>query len=325
MRVIEMTGTGGADVLTLGTRDVPSPQAHEIIIKSAFVGVNRPDVLQRMGLYRAPKDASDLLGLEASGEVVAIGAAVTRWAVGDQVCALLPGGGYAEYVATPAAHALPVPKGVSLAEAAALPETIFTVWSNVFDRAGLRAGETFLVHGGSSGIGSTAIQMARLRGARVFATAGSDEKCAFCTQLGAQAINYSQDDFVDVLRAAGRANVILDMVGGAYIPRNIKSLADDGRLVNIAFLGGAKAEVNFAEVMLRRLTLTGSTLRPQSDAAKAAYARAIEDEIWPLVASGRLRAMIDREFALEDAADAHRYMESNAHMGKIVLRVTPSG
>lgn len=322
MRVIEMTGTGGADVLSLATREIPSPKAHEIVIKTAYAGVNRPDVLQRMGLYRAPADASDLLGLEASGEVVSVGAGVTRWSVGDRVCALLPGGGYAEYVATPAAHALPVPEGLSMAEAAALPETVFTVWSNVFDRAGLQAGETFLVHGGSSGIGSTAIQMARLRGARVFATAGSDEKCAFCSDLGAEAINYRTDDFVARLRDAGRANVILDMVGGEYIPRNIKALADEGRLVNIAFLGGAKAEVNFAEVMLRRLTLTGSTLRPQSDAMKARYAQDIEREVWPLVASGRLRAVIDREFPLTEAAEAHRYMESNAHMGKIVLKVS---
>lgn len=322
MRVIEMTATGGPEVLALAERDIPTPAAHEIVIKVAYAGVNRPDVLQRMGLYRAPADASDLLGLEASGEVVAIGAGVTRWAIGDQVCALLPGGGYAEYVATPAAHALPVPEGVSLAEAAALPETVFTVWSNVFERAGLQAGETFLVHGGSSGIGSTAIQMAQLRGARVFATAGSAEKCAFCEGLGATAINYREADFVSVLKSAGRANVILDMVGGAYIPRNIKALADEGRLVNIAFLGGSKAEVNFAEVMLRRLTLTGSTLRPQSDAQKAAYAATIEAEIWPLVASGRLKAMIDREFTLDEAAEAHRYMESGAHMGKIILKVS---
>jgi NADPH2:quinone reductase len=242
--------------------------------------------------------------------------------MGDPVCALLPGGGYAEYAVTPAAHALPVPAGMALRAAACLPETFFTVWSNVFGRAGLRAGERFLVHGGSSGIGTTAIQLASARGARVFATAGSAEKCAVCERLGAErAVNYREEDFVEVLRAEGGANVILDMVGGDYIPRNVKALADEGRLVQIAFLQGPKAELNFAQVMMRRLTITGSTLRPQSDLAKARIAEALRAEVWPLLDAGRIAPVVDSAFPLDSASAAHARMESSAHIGKIVLEV----
>ncbi|MCA0044369.1 NAD(P)H-quinone oxidoreductase [Celeribacter litoreus] len=322
MRAIEISTPGGPEVLKPCTRPVPQPKADEIVIKVAYAGVNRPDALQRAGLYNPPPDASDLPGLEASGEVVAVGAAVSDWVVGDEVCALLPGGGYAEYVATPAAHALPIPMGLSLKEAACLPETFFTVWTNVFDRGGLEAGERFLVHGGSSGIGTTAIQLARSFGARVFATAGSAEKCDACLKLGAErAINYREEDFVEVLKGEGGANLILDMVGGDYIPRNIRALAMEGRLVNIAFLQGSKAELNFAQIMMRRLTVTGSTLRPQSDASKAKIAEALLARVWPLIESGQVGPIMDSEFALEDAAKAHAYLETNAHIGKIVLKV----
>jgi len=322
MRAIEISAPGGPEVLKPVARPVPVPRAGEIVIRVAYAGVNRPDALQRAGAYAPPPGASDLPGLEAAGHVAAVGAGVTRWAEGEAVCALLPGGGYAEYVATPAAHALPVPAGMGLREAACLPETFFTVWSNVFVRGGLQAGERFLVHGGSSGIGTTAIQLAAARGARVFATAGSAEKCAACLRLGAEeAINYRDADFVEVLKAQGGADLILDMVGGSYLPRNVKALANDGRLVQIAFLTGPKVELNFSEVMVRRLTITGSTLRPQSDAAKTRIAAALEAEVWPLLASGRVAPVMDREFAFEDAAAAHARMESSAHIGKIVLRV----
>ncbi|WP_370224917.1 NAD(P)H-quinone oxidoreductase [Pararhodobacter marinus] len=322
MRVIEISEPGGPQVLVPAERAVPVAGAGEIIIRVAYAGVNRPDALQRAGAYAPPPDASDLPGLECSGTVVETGPGVTRWSVGDKVCALLPGGGYGEYVMTPAAHALPVPEGMDMRSAACLPETFFTVFSNVFMRGGLKAGERFLVHGGSSGIGTTAIQLAAARGARVFATAGSDEKCAACTDLGAErAINYRNEDFVEILKAEGGANLILDMVGGDYIPRNVNALANDGRLVQIAFLSGPKAELNFAQVMARRLTITGSTLRPQSRAAKAAIAEALEAEIWPLLASGRVAPVIDSEYPLEDAAKAHARMETSEHVGKIVLKI----
>jgi NADPH:quinone reductase len=321
MRAVEITAPGGPDVLKPVMRPVPVPGHGQILIRIAWAGVNRPDVAQRAGTYAPPANASDLPGLEASGEVVAVGAGVTRWSAGDFVTALLPGGGYADYALTHASHALPVPAGMGLKEAACLPETFFTVWGNVFVRGGLRAGERFLVHGGTSGIGTTAIQLAHAFGARVFATAGSDEKCALCLRLGAEmAINYRNADFVDVLKAQGGANLILDMVGGSYVQRNIKALADEGRLVQIAFLQGAKAEVNFAEMMMRRLTLTGSTLRPQSDLAKAALAVALEAQVWPLLASGRVAPVMDSSFALDQAADAHRRIEAD-HEGKIVLEV----
>lgn len=321
MDVIAIAQPGGPGVLDLRRRPVPAPGRGQILIRVAYAGVNRPDVLQRMGAYAPPPDASDLPGLECAGHVAAIGPGVTRWAVGDQVCALLPGGGYAEYAVTAADHALPVPRGVSLAEAACLPETCFTVWSNVVMRGGLRAGERFLVHGGSSGIGTTAIQIATALGARVWATAGTDEKCAACTSLGATAINYRNEDFVQTLQAAGGADLILNMVGGDYIARNIKAMADDGRLVFIAFLGGPKAAINFAPVMTRRLTITGSTLRPQSELAKTRIAAELQTHVWPMIESGRLRPVMDREFPLAAAEDAHRRMEDGGHIGKIVLRV----
>lgn len=322
MRAIEITAPGGPDVLKICERPRPVPGHGEVLIKTAYAGVNRPDALQRAGSYAPPKGASDLPGLEASGTVAAIGPGVTDWTVGDQVCALLPGGGYADYVTTPAAHCLPVPEGLSLKQAACLPETFFTVWSNVFMRAGLRAGERFLVHGGTSGIGTTAIQLAQAFGARVFTTAGSEDKCAACRALGAEvAINYKTTDFVDAVRAAGGADVILDMVGGDYIARNLRCLNADGRLVQIAFLSGPKAEINFAPMMMKRQTITGSTLRPQSDEAKAAIARALRDQVWPLVGAGRIAPVMDQTFALDQAAQAHTRLESSQHIGKIVLEV----
>ncbi len=322
MRVVEITKAGAPDVLQLAERDVPKPAHGEILIKVAYAGVNRPDALQRAGAYAPPKGASDLPGLEASGEVAAVGAGVTEWKVGDKVCALLPGGGYAEYVTTPAAHALPVPEGLSLKQAACLPETFFTVWTNVFMRGGLQAGERFLVHGGSSGIGTTAIQLANAFGARVFTTVGNAAKAEACTALGAERVmNYREEDFVEVLQAEGGANLILDMVGGDYIPRNIRALADDGRMVHIAFLTGPKAELNFAQIMARRLTVTGSTLRPQSDLAKARIAAELREKVWPLLAAGTVAPVMDQEFPLAAAAAAHTRMEGSTHIGKIVLKV----
>lgn len=322
MRAVEITKPGGPDVLQLTERPVPEPAAGQVVLKVAYAGVNRPDALQRAGAYDPPPGASDLPGLEASGEVVALGAGVEGVAIGDQVCALLPGGGYAEYVATPAAHCLPVPEGMGLKEAACLPETFFTVWSNVFTRGGLKAGERFLVHGGSSGIGTTAIQLANAFGARVFATAGSAEKCAACEKLGAEkAINYRDEDFVSTMRAEGGANLILDMVGGDYIPRNVKALTEDGRLVQIAFLQGTKVELNFAMMMVKRLTLTGSTLRPQSDLAKAKIAQDLREAVWPLLDAGKIAPVMDNEFDMAEAAAAHARMESSGHIGKIVLKV----
>lgn len=321
MRAIEISEPGGPEVLRLAERPTPEPGRGEVVIQVAYAGVNRPDALQRAGSYAPPPGASDLPGLEAAGHVTAIGAGVTEWREGDAVCALLPGGGYAEYVRTAAAHCLPVPKAMTLDKAACLPETFFTVWTNVFMRGGLKADESFLVHGGTSGIGTTAIQLARIFGARVFATAGSDAKCQVCRDLGAErAINYRDEDFVAVMREAGRADLILDMVGGPYIPRNIKALKDDGRLVFIAFLGGAKAEINFAEVMMRRLWITGSTLRPQSDTAKAEIASALRQQVWPLIEAGQVGPVMEAEFSLDDAAAAHRALEAD-HVGKIVLKV----
>ncbi len=322
MRAVEITEPGGPGVLQLVDRPVPTPEYGQVVLKVAYAGVNRPDALQRAGAYNPPPGASDLPGLEASGEVVSLGDGVNNLSVGDKVCALLPGGGYAEFVATPAAHCLPVPAGLDMKQAACLPETCFTVFSNVFTRGGLSAGERFLVHGGSSGIGTTAIQLANAFGARVFTTAGSDDKCNACLNLGAErAINYKNEDFVEVLRGEGGANLILDMVGGDYIPRNIRALADDGRLVQIAFLQGPKVELNFAQLMTRRLTITGSTLRPQSDLAKAKIAQDLREAVWPLINSGRFAPVMDSEFELAEAAAAHTRMESSGHIGKIVLRV----
>ena len=322
MRAVEIIKAGGPEVLQLTQRPVPVAAHGQVVLKVAYAGVNRPDALQRAGLYAPPATASDLPGLEASGTVVAAGDGVAGLSVGDQVCALLPGGGYAEYVATPAAHCLPVPKGLSLKEAACLPETFFTVWSNVFTRGGLKAGERFLIHGGSSGIGTTAIQLANVFGARVFVTAGSDDKCAACIALGAEkAINYKDEDFVAVMKGEGGADLILDMVGGDYIPRNIKTLANDGRLVQIAFLQGAVTELNFAVMMMKRLTITGSTLRPQSDLAKAQIAQELRDQVWPLIEAGKVAPVMDSTFELANAADAHTRMESSGHIGKIVMTV----
>ena len=322
MRAIEISKPGGPEVLVPCTRPRPSPTRGEVLIRVAYAGVNRPDALQRAGAYDPPAGASDLPGLEASGEIVEVGANAGGWQVGDKVCALLPGGGYAEYVTTPAAHCLPVPEGLSMAEAAALPETFYTVWSNVFMRGRLQGGEKFLVHGGSSGIGTTAIQLARAFGARVFTTAGTDDKCAACVDLGAErAINYKSEDFVEALKGEGGMDLILDMVGGGYIPRNIKALGEDGRLVHIAFLNGPKAEVNFALIMVKRLTITGSTLRPQSDHAKGVIAEQLRDHVWPKIGKGRVMPVMDSTFPMDRAADAHMRMESSEHIGKIMLEI----
>jgi len=322
MRVMEISRPGGPEVLIPATRPIPVPGHGQVLLRLGWAGVNRPDVLQRTGAYAPPPGASDLPGLEGAGHVAAIGPGVTGLAVGDAVCALLPGGGYAQYALTAAAHCLPIPSGLTLMQAACLPETFFTVWSNVFQRGGLQGGERFLVHGGASGIGTTAIQLGHAFGARVFATAGDDARCAACVALGAEgAINHRTEDFVAVLQAAGGANLILDMVGGPYVARNIAALADEGRLVQIAFLQGPKVDLNLAPVMMRRLTLTGSTLRPQSDLAKARIADALRAQVWPLLDAGRIAPVIDSEFPLDQAAAAHARMESGAHIGKIVLRI----
>ena len=322
MRAIEIVEPGGPDVLRPVVMSIPKPNRNEVLIKIAFAGVNRPDVLQRAGSYMPPPGASDLPGLEASGTIFAIGQNVTNWAIGDEVCALLPGGGYAEYAVTQASHCLPVPKGMGLEQAAALPETFFTVWSNVFQRGKLKPHEKFLVHGGSSGIGTTAIQLANVFGSEVYATAGTEAKCLVCEELGAKrAINYKKEDFLDVMKSLGGVNLILDMVGGVYIEKNIKALVDDGRLVQIAFLQGAKVELNFAQIMTRRLTITGSTLRPQSDLSKAQIASELFRNVWPLLSNGRLKPVINSVFELEDVTSAHLLMESSQHIGKILLKV----
>lgn len=316
---------GTADQLRLETRTLPTPTPTQVLIRVRAAGINRPDVLQRKGLYLAPSDASDLLGLEVAGEVVQIGAQAGRWQIGDAVCALVHGGGYAEYCVAEAEQCLPIPASFSWVEAAALPETFFTVWSNVFQRGALQAGESLLVHGGAGGIGTTAVMLAHALGHRVFATAGSAEKCQLCMQLGASvAINYREEDFVTQVREVTRGrgvDVILDIMGGDYTPRNLKALADDGRLVLIAFLGGAKSAINVADVLLRRLTITGSTLRPRSPAIKAHIARELEAQVWPLFARGAIRPLIHTTFPLAQACAAHQLMESGEHAGKIVLQV----
>ena len=322
MKVIEIVEPGGPSVLKSSVRNIPKPKRNEVLIKISYAGINRPDVLQRSGSYLPPPGASDLPGLEASGIIFAIGENVTNWEVGDEVCALLPGGGYAEYAVTQASHCLPVPTGMSLKQAAALPETLFTVWSNVFQRGRLKPNEKFLVHGGSSGIGTMAIQLANLFGSEVYATAGSDAKCSACEELGAiRAINYNKEDFLEVIKSIGGVHLILDMVGGAYIEKNIKALVDDGRLVQIAFLKGAKVELNFAQIMTRRLTVTGSTLRPQSDLSKSQIASELLEKIWPLLSTGRINPVINSVFDLNDVSSAHLLMESSKHIGKIVLKV----
>ena len=322
MKVIEIVEPGGPSVLKSSVRSIPKPKRNEVLIKISYAGINRPDVLQRSGSYLPPPGASDLPGLEASGIIFAIGKNVTNWEVGDEVCALLPGGGYAEYAVTQASHCLPVPIGMSLKQAAALPETLFTVWSNVFQRGGLKPNEKFLVHGGSSGIGTMAIQLANLFGSEVYATAGSEAKCSACEELGAiRAIDYNKEDFLEVIKSIGGVHLILDMVGGAYIEKNIKALVDDGRLVQIAFLNGAKVELNFAQIMTRRLTVTGSTLRPQSDLSKSQIALELLEKIWPLLSTGRINPVINSVFDLNDVSSAHLLMESSKHIGKIVLKV----
>jgi len=325
MTAIGFDTPGGPDVLKPQQRPVPQPGPGQVLVHVAVAGVNRPDVLQRMGGYAPPPGASDIPGLEIAGRIVALGEGVSRYEVGDQVCALVAGGGYAEYVVVHEDNALPIPSGLSLEQAGALPETYFTVWTNVFQRGGLKKGESFMVHGGTSGIGTTAIQLAKAFGATVLATAGSDDKCAACRDLGADhAINYRSEDFVTAAKAAtgGRGvNLILDMVGGDYINRNYDAAAESGRIVQIAFLNGPKAEVNFSRLMMKRLTHTGSTLRPRTIAEKAAIARELEEKVWPLLTEGRCKPVIHARFPLAQAAEAHRLMESNAHIGKIVLVV----
>lgn len=325
MLVIEISAPGGPEVLVPVERPRAPIGPDDVLIKVAAAGVNRPDVLQRQGRYPPPPGASDIPGLEVAGTIEQVGDNVKSWRVGDQVCALVSGGGYAEYCAAPAPQCLPIPGGMNLIQAAAVPETTFTVWTNVFDRGRLQRGESILIHGGSSGIGTTAIQLARAFGARVFATAGSPEKCAACEQLGAErAINYRDTDFVAATRELTRAkgvDVILDIVGGEYLQRNLDSLALEGRLIHIGQLGGAKAQINLTPVLRNRLTITGSTLRARSVPEKAAIAKAVHEHVWPLFESGAVRVPIHQTFPLREAAEAHRLMESSSHTGKLVLRV----
>lgn len=325
MTCIEITAPGAPEVLKPATRPTPQPGPGEILIKVAAAGVNRPDVLQRYGKYPPPPGASDLPGLEVAGRVAALGAGVTGFTVGDKVCALISGGGYAEYCLAPAPQCLPVPGRLSMVEAAAVPETFFTVWTNVFERGRLKAGETFLVHGGASGIGTTAIQLAKAFGARVLATAGTPEKCAACQALGAErAINYKTEDFVAVakdLTGGKGVDLTLDMVGGDYVGKNIEMARVEGRIVQIAFLRSPKTEVNLAPLMMKRLTLTGSTLRARSVEEKGAVAAAVRQNVWPLLESGQVKPVIHATFPLADAAGAHRLMEADTHIGKIVLTV----
>ena len=322
MQAVETSGPGGPEVLRIATRPVPQPAAGEVLIRVAAAGVNGPDMMQRKGLYPPPAGATDLLGLEVSGEVVAAGAAVTRWKIGDQIAALTNGGGYAEYVAVDAQHCLPLPGGVSLVDAGGLPETYFTVWSNVFIGARLAAGETFLVHGGAGGIGATCIQLGKAFGAKVIATDSPAERCKFCSDLGAdRVVDFRVEDFVEVVRQAGGANVILDIVGGPNIEKNIKAASPDARLIQLAFAQGSKVEINLMPVMLKRLTYTGSTLRTRPPAFKARVARELEEKVWPLIASGKIKPVTHATFPLADAGKAHALMESSAHIGKIVLKV----
>ena len=327
MTAIAITEPGGPDVLKPQERPVPIPGAGDLVIRVAAAGVNRPDVMQRSGSYPPPPGASDLPGLEVSGEIVALGEGATRFALGDRVCALTPGGGYAEYVATHEATTLPVPDGVSMVEAAAIPETFFTVWANVFGHGRLQRGETLLVHGGSSGIGTTAIMLGKAFGATVLVTVGSEEKAEACRKLGAdEAINYKAVDFVQAVKAAtsGRgADVILDMVGGPYVSRNYHAAAERGRIVQIAFQQGARTEVDLTPLLMKRLVHTGSTLRPRTVAEKGAIARDLEAQVWPLLAAGTVRPVIYRSLPLREAAEAHRILEGGAHAGKVVLTVGP--
>jgi len=328
MRYVEAREPGPPEVLKLAKTDVPKPRADEVLIEVAYAGVNRPDCLQRAGGYPPPSDASPIIGLEVAGKIVALGESVRDWRMGDIVCALTPGGGYAEYCTTPAAFCLPLPRGLSALEAAGLPENYFTVWNNVFDRAHLRAGETILIHGGSGGIGLAAIQLAKAFGANVITTVGSAEKAAFCRDIGADhVVNYREQDFVaQVATITGKrgVDVVLDMVGGDYFERNLRCLALEGRLVIIAFLQGSRVTIDFRHVMLRRLTITGSTLRASPTPRKAEIARSLRDKVWPLFETGKLKPVIHRVFPLAEAAAAHALMESSAHIGKIMLEVAPA-
>ena len=323
MRAVEITEPGGPEVLAIGERPVPEPGQGEVLIKVAAAGINRPDVMQRTGLYPPPPGASDIPGLEIAGTVTTLGPDASGVQEGDRVCALVTGGGYADYCTAPAALCLPVPGSLGNVQAAAIPETFFTVWTNVFDRGRLASGESLLVHGGSSGIGTTAIQLAKVFGATVYVTAGSDEKCQACTDLGADAaINYRSEDFVariSELTNERGVDLILDMIGGDYLPRNLKCLAVEGRIVQIALQGGPKVEMNLLPIMLKRLTLTGSTLRPRTVAQKAMIAHSLQKKVWPLLASNKVRPIIHATFPLAQAGDAHRMMESSQHIGKIVL------
>ncbi|MBL8566122.1 MAG: NAD(P)H-quinone oxidoreductase [Hyphomicrobiaceae bacterium] len=325
MTAIEIDGKGGPEVLVARQRPIPAPGPGQIIVKVAAAGVNRPDVLQRQGLYPAPKGHSEIPGLEVAGHVAATGEDASRFAIGDAVMALVNGGGYAEYCIADEAAALPVPAGLSMVEAAAVPETFFTVWHNVFERAGLRPGEWFMIHGGTSGIGVTAIQLAKAFGAKVIATAGGPDKCRACLDLGAdRAVDYRAEDFTEAVKEATAkrgVDVILDMVGGDYVAKNIRSLADDGRLVNIAYLKGSEVTVDMMRVMLKRLTITGSTLRIRPTEVKGRIARAIEEKVSPLLSDKRIKVVIDSEFALADAARAHARIDAGEHIGKIVLKV----
>ena len=325
MKRIEHGAGGDVEVLHLVDAEIPVAGAGEVLIKVAYAGVNRPDVLQRKGLYPPPKDASPYLGLEVSGEVVALGAGVSQWKVGDKVCALVPGAGYAEYCVTDARHCMPVPAGLSMLQAAALPETYLTVWTNVFERGALKAGETFLVHGGSSGIGLTAIQLAKAFGARVFTTVGNAEKAEVCRAQGADiAINYRDEDFSEVVQQqtdGQGVELILDMVGGDYITKNVASLALEGRLVQIAFLLGSRVDMDLMPIMLKRLTVTGSTLRARSSEQKAALVNNLVNAVWPLLEAGKCLPVIHAEYTLSDVQAAHRLMESSQHIGKIMLKV----
>ena len=322
MQVIEMTAPGGPDVLKPARRPVPQPAANEVLVRVAATGVNGPDLMQRKGLYPPPAGATDLLGLEVSGEVVATGSGVKRWSIGDLLTGLTNGGGYAEYCVIDAQQCLPIPKGVTLRDAAGLPETYFTVWSNVFIGAGLTAGETFLVHGGAGGVGTTAIQLGGAFGAKVIATDSPEERCAICRELGAhRVVDYRSEDFVEIVRSEGGANVILDIVGGANIEKNFKAASHDARIIQIAFALGSKVEINLMPVMLKRLTYAGSTLRTRPAAFKTRVAQELEARVWPKFESGALRIVTRQTFPLVDAAKAHALMESSQHVGKILLEV----
>ncbi len=323
MRVIEFTEPGGPETLAAGTRPVPQPRSGEVLIKVVAAGVNGPDIVQRKGFYPPPKGASDLLGLEIAGTVVAVGSDAGDWSVGDEVCALTNGGGYAEYCTVLGPHCLPMPKGLRMVEAAGIPETFFTVWSNLFMGAGLKEGQTFLVHGGAGGIGSTAIQLAKAFGATVFATDSPSERCTACKEMGAdRVIDYKAEDFVEVIRSEAKgADVILDIVGGDYIARNIKASAPDARIIQLAFNKGSKIEINLMPIMLKRLVYTGSTLRSRPDGFKSEIATQLKDKVWPKIEAGEVKPSVYRTFPLEQAADAHRLMESATHVGKIILEI----